>query len=264
MYQLNLKCSGADVLSAGGKEKGRLVLLNISLIILLLIMVVIILGIPFCIRYAVERETARFQEDLTRRHCEEVNQLYHQTRGWRHDFKNHLQTMLAYLEMGQTECLEGYLQELSEDYQQIDIALKTGNNMVDAILNSKISVIKAKNIKVDASASVPAQLPISDVDLSVMIGNLLDNALEACLKLPPEERFIRFYMTKAKANLYLYVMNSSDGTYRRGMGNYLTTKTLAGHGYGLQRIDKVIRKYNGYRSREDEGNVFATEILLPL
>ena len=227
-------------------------------------MAVIILGIPFYIRYAVERETARFQDDLTRRHCEEVDQLYRQTRGWRHDFKNHLQTMLAYLEMGQTKRLEGYLRELSDDYQQIDIALKTGNKMVDAILNSKLSVVKAKNIKIDATASVPAQLSISDVDLSVMIGNLLDNALEACLKLPPEERFIRFYMAKAKENLYIYIMNSADGTYRRGMGSYLSTKTLAGHGYGLQRIDKVIRKYNGYRSREDEGNVFATEILLPL
>lgn len=238
--------------------------MNLYLTIIIFIMAVIILGIPFYIRYAVERETARFQDDLTRRHCEEVDQLYRQTRGWRHDFKNHLQTMLAYLEMGQTKRLEGYLRELSDDYQQIDIALKTGNKMVDAILNSKLSVVKAKNIKIDATASVPAQLSISDVDLSVMIGNLLDNALEACLKLPPEERFIRFYMAKAKENLYIYIMNSADGTYRRGMGSYLSTKTLAGHGYGLQRIDKVIRKYNGYRSREDEGNVFATEILLPL
>ena len=238
--------------------------MNLYLMIIILIMAVIILGIPFYIRYAVERETARFQDDLTRRHCEEVDQLYRQTRGWRHDFKNYLQTMLAYLEMGQTKRLEGYLRELCDDYQQIDIALKTGNKMVDAILNSKLSVVKAKNIKIDATASVPAQLSISDVDLSVMIGNLLDNALEACLKLPPEERFIRFYMAKAKENLYIYIMNSADGTYRRGMGNYLSTKPLAGHGYGLQRIDKVIRKYNGYRSREDEGNVFVTEILLPL
>lgn len=238
--------------------------MNLYLVIIFFIMTGILLGIPFYIRYAVDRETARFQEDLTRKHCEEVNQLYHQTRGWRHDFKNHLQTMLAYLEMGQTGQLEGYLRELSGDYQQIDIALKTGNNMVDAILNSKLSVVRAKDIKADVSASVPAKLPISDVDLSVMIGNLLDNAMEACLKLPPEERFLRFYMAKLKENLYIYVMNSTDGTYRKGMGNYLSTKALDGHGYGLQRIDKVIKKYKGYRSREDEGNVFATEILLPL
>lgn len=245
------------------EEKGRTDPLNFILLIIFLIMAVTLLGIPFCIRYAVERETARFQDDLTRRHCEEVDQLYRQTRGWRHDFRNHLQTMQAYLEMGEMKRLEGYLRELREDYQQIDIALKTGNSMVDAILNSKLSVIKAKDIRINASASVPAQIPVSDVDLSVMIGNLLDNALEACLKLPSEERFIRFYMTKAKENLYIYVMNSTDGTYRKGMGKYLSTKALAGHGYGLQRIDKVVRKYNGYRSREDEGNVFATEILLP-
>lgn len=71
-------------------------------------------------------------------------------------------------------------------------------------------------------------------------------------------------MTKAKENLYIYVMNSSDGSYRRRAGGYLSTKESRGHGYGLQRIDRVVKKYRGYRNRQDEGNVFATEILLPL
>lgn len=216
------------------------------------------------IRHLVERQIARFQNDLTRRHCEEVENMYRQTRGWRHDFKNHLQTMQAYLEMGEIGQLGNYMRELAEDYNQVDIALKTGNAMLDAILNSKISMLKAKEIRVDATASVPERLPVSDVDLSVMIGNLLDNSLEACMKLPPQERFVRVYIAKAKDNLYLYVMNSADGGYRRGAAGYLSTKGADGHGYGLQRIDKVIRKYKGYCNRQDEGNVFATEILLPL
>ena len=235
-----------------------------AIIVFLIVSAAGVLGVRLYVRYAVERQTARFQDDLTRKHCEEVDNMYRQTRGWRDDFKNHVQTMQAHLEMGQTALLENYLWELTEDYNQIDIALKTGNNMVDAILNSKLSIVKTKDIKVDADAFLPAHLPVSDVDLSVMIGNLLDNAMEACLKVPPEERFIRFYMTRAKENLYIYVMNSADGTYRKGLGSYLTTKAVDGHGYGLSRIDKVVRKYKGYLSREDEGNVFATEILIPL
>lgn len=221
-------------------------------------------GIHLYIRYSVQRQLARFQNDLTHRHCEEVENMYHQTRGWRHDFKNHLQTMQAYLEMEQFPLLAHYIYELAEDYNQIDLSLKTGNAMLDATLNSKLSILKTKEIRVDATASVPASIPVSDVDLSVMIGNLLDNAMEACMKLPPQERFVRVYITKAKENLYLYVMNSADGSYRKRFGSYLSTKTKRDHGYGLQRIDKVIRKYKGYCNRQDEGTVFATEILLPL
>lgn len=221
-------------------------------------------GIRIYIQHSVECQVARFQNDLTHKHCEEVENMYRQTRGWRHDFKNHLQTMQAYLEMEQFQLLEHYIRELADDYNQIDLSLKTGNAMLDATLNSKLSILKTKDIRVDATASVPASIPVSDVDLSVMIGNLLDNAMEACMKLPPQDRFIRIYIARAKENLYLYVMNSADGSYHKRFGNYLSTKTTSDHGYGLQRIDKVIRKYKGYCNRQDEGTVFATEILLPL
>ncbi len=221
-------------------------------------------GIYLYVRHLVDSQIARFQNDLTQKHCEEVDNLFRQTRGWRHDIKNHLQTMQAYLEMGQLQQLGCYIRELTEDYYSIDISLRTGNAMIDAILNSKLSILRSKEIRVDATAAVPASIPVSDIDLSVMLGNLLDNAMEACLKVPRERRFIRLYMAKAKENLYIYVMNSSDGTYRKGTGGYLSTKLARGHGYGLQRIDKVIRKYKGYRSREDEGNVFVTEVLIPL
>lgn len=235
-----------------------------NLIILAAAIAVLLIGTHFYIRRLVERRIARYQNDLIRKHCQEVDNLYRQTRGWRHDFKNHLQTMQAYLELGRLEPLERYIRELTEDYNQVDMALKTGNAMVDAILNSKLSVLRESEIRIDASAVVPEGIPVSDVDLSVMIGNLLDNCMEACLKLPAEKRFVRFYMAKAKENLYIYVMNSADGSFRRGIDGYLSTKAGDGHGYGLMRIDKMVKKYGGYRNRQDEGDVFATEILIPL
>lgn len=221
-------------------------------------------GLYLYMRRLAERRIMRYQDDLTKKHCAEVDNLYRQTRGWRHDIKNHLQTMLAYLEMGQIKQAEQYIRELTDNYNEIDFILKTGNTMVDAVLNSKLNMLKAKEIKVDATASVPRSVPVSDVDLSIMIGNLLDNAMEACMKLAPERRFVRFYMTEVKENLYIYIMNSADGKYRRKAGSYLSTKESDSHGYGILRIDRVVKKYGGYQNREDEGDVFATEILLPL
>ena len=89
-------------------------------IILLLIAAVpgALVGTRLYVRHLVERQIARYQDDLTRRHCEEVDNLYRQTRGWRHDFKN--QTMQAYLEMGQTKQLGSYLRELTDDYNSVE------------------------------------------------------------------------------------------------------------------------------------------------
>ena len=175
----------------------------------------------------VDRRIGRYQNDLLQRHCEEVDNMYRQTRGWRHDYHNHIQTMKAYLTMGETERLGKYLDRLDEDLSTVDTVVKTGNVMIDAILNSKLSLAKAKNIAVEAKALVPASLDISEIDLSLIIGNLMNNAMEQ----PPE---------------------------------YRSTKAGRAHGFGLMRIDRVVERYKGYIDRQDEENVFATEILLPL
>lgn len=233
-------------------------------VLFLVILCVAAAGIRLYIRSAVDKKIARYQNDLVEKHFEEVDNMYRQTRGWRHDFKNHVQTMQAYLEMNELEKLGQYLKTLTQDYETVDTVLKTGNIMLDAILNSKISILQNHGIKVDATAIVSKEIPVSDVDLSVIIGNLLDNAMEACMKLPEEQRFVRLYIDEVKDNLYIYVMNAADGKFHRSLGNYLTTKAKGNHGFGLHRIDKVVKKYKGYRNWQDEQNVFATEILLPM
>ena len=208
---------------------------------------------------------AAYQQDLMEKHCEEVENMYRQTRGWRHDYRNHIQTMKVYLDMGRYEELADYLEQLNADLTTVDTVIKTGNVMIDAILNSKISVARAKQIHVDAKATVPRQLSVAEVDLCVILGNLLDNAIEACLRIPrDDQRFIRVYIDVLKGQLYLYVLNATAGKLRQHGGTYLSTKTAREHGYGLMRMDRVVEKYHGYLNRQDEEGVFATEILLPL
>ena len=212
-----------------------------------------------------ERRMAAYQQDLIEKHCEEVENMYRQTRGWRHDYRNHIQTMKAYLSMGRYEELADYLDQLDMDLNQVDTVIKTGNVMIDAVLNSKISVARAKQITVEAKATVPQQLSIAEVDLCVILGNLLDNAIEACMQIPQESRrFIRIYIDVLQGQLYLYVINATAGNLQRRAGFYLSTKRSRDHGYGLMRMDRVVEKYHGYLDRRDEEGVFATEVLLPL
>ena len=215
----------------------------------------------------VDRRTLEYQSDLMEKHCQEVQNMYRQTRGWRHDYHNHIQTMKAHLAMGRLNELDAYLNELDHDLTEIDTVIKTGNVMIDAILNSKISLAKQQGIVVDAKAIVPKKLgaSVSEVDLSLIIGNLMDNAMEACMRMEdPEQRFIRVYIDIMKGQLYIYVMNAMAGELKRVGRSYETIKDRRHHGFGLMRIDKAVERCQGYLERADEEGVFATEVLLPL
>lgn len=212
---------------------------------------------------AIDRRVAAYQNDLIAKHCDEVDHIYRQMRGWRHDYHNHIQAMLAL--MDNPEELRNYLWKLNDDLTTVDTVLKTGNVMVDAILNSKLSLIKSKNIMVNAKATVPTELQISEIDLCAIIGNLLDNAMEACLRQSEtEERFIRVYIGILKKQLYICVTNSVGGMVKKSGKRYLSSKNSDAHGFGLMRIDTLAEKYSGYVNRQSEEGAFATEVMLPL
>lgn len=224
----------------------------------------LILFIRHLISRSAEKRVAAYQNELMERHYHEVEHMYRQMRGWRHDYHNHIQTMKACFSMGQADRLEDYLASLDQDLTSVDTVVKTGNVMVDAILNSKLSMAQAKGIAVNAKAAVEPDIPVAQTDLCVILGNLLDNAMEACLKQEAEkERFIRVYIGKFKGQFYISVSNSVGGALKKQNGAYQTTKS-GSHGFGLRRVDALIEKYGGYRNRQDEGDVFATEVMLPI
>ncbi len=213
----------------------------------------------------VEKEIARYQTDYVQKHSEEVENMYRETRGWRHDLKTHIQTMKAHLALGEYQRLEEYLNELDCDLESVDNIVKTGNLAIDALLNSKLSLARAKGIQVEAKATVPGVLAVSEVDLGIIIGNMMDNAMEACLRIGEEkDRFLRVYVDVLKDQLYIYVMNSMDGKPKRAGRVYLTGKGGREHGFGLVRMDRVVEKYHGFLDRQNEEGVFVTEVLLPL
>lgn len=210
----------------------------------------------------IDRRIERFQSELIEKQVREIQNMYRQVRGWRHDYRNHINNMKIQLSEGNYDKLSDYLNELADDLDTVDTVIKTGNVMADAILNSKLNVAEKMNIKLNVKANVPDKLPMSDVELCSMLGNILDNAVEACGTLPEEERFMRVYIGKLKGQLYLSVQNSV-GKVRKSKNTYLSTKE-GEHGYGLFRIDRVAKKYGGYVNRQNEEGVFATEIMVPL
>ncbi len=215
------------------------------------------------IQRSYEQSASEYQNKVLSKQIEEVQNIYMTMRGWRHDYHNHLQSLKAQLSMGHTAKAQEYLMELEDDLDNVNQLVETGNVNLDAIINSKISLALKNNINVNYKASVPSSLTISDIDLCVLIGNLIDNAVEACEKLPEKDKFLRLYVGALKRQLYISVTNSTGETIRKLDEEYISTKR-GNHGHGLKRINKIVTKYEGYINRKNEPGVFVTEVMLPL
>ena len=211
----------------------------------------------------IDKQIAAYQGELLKTHYAEVENMYRQMRGWRHDYRNHIQVMKSYAAAGDMDAIRNYLDELDTDLRTVDTVIKTGNRMTDAILNSKISLARSKGIDVEADASIPVALTTSELDLCIIIGNLFDNAIEASLPLPEGQRKIRVYMDMKNTQLYISFTNLTAGKKQRKLGNIFLSTKGEGHGLGLLRIDDIVARYGGYLSRNSEDGAFTTEILLP-
>jgi len=217
----------------------------------------------FFLSRLIDRRIAAYQKDLIRIHYAEVENMYNKMRGWKHDYANHIQAMKGHAANGDLETIARYLNELDNDLKTVESVIKTGNKMTDAVLNSKISLAQSKGITVSADANVALELQTSQLDLCIIIGNLMDNAIEACAALPKDARLIRVFMEMKNTQLYISVTNSAPaGKMEKVGGRYLTSKGK-GHGFGLVRIDHIIERHSGFISRNSEDGVYTTEILLP-
>ncbi len=220
-------------------------------------------GTFFSYHQGFEARTERFQRDILSHQYEEVKEIYLNMRGWRHDYHNHLQAMKAQIASGQMEEMKQYLDELERNLDKVDTYVKSGNLMTDAILNSKLSLAEQKGIRVNCRAILPGELTVEDVDLCVLLGNLLDNALEACEKISEDQRFLRIYMVVNRSQLYISVQNSAREELDFNERNYISTKR-GNHGLGMKRVRALADKYDGYLTLANEPGIFAAEVTLPL
>ena len=211
----------------------------------------------------IDKRIAAYQRELIETHYREVDNMYRQIRGWRHDYRNHIQTMKVLAANGDMDAIKAYLDELDTDLNTVDTVVKTGNAMADAILNSKISLAQSKGITVLCDAHIPVKLKMSELDLCCIIGNLFDNAIEANLSLPEDQRQIRVYMDMKGTQLYISFTNFTSAKKMAKVGKLFQTTKGDGHGFGLVRIDNIIERLDGYLSRHSEDGAFTTEILIP-
>jgi len=194
---------------------------------------------------------------------QEIKQVYLNMRGWRHDYHNHIQAMRAYIAMDAYEGLDDYLNTLEDELEAVDALVKSGHLMMDAILNSKVTLMLDKQIRVNFKAILPDNLAINDIDLCVMVSNLLDNAMESCMAVDEDQRFIRIFTEVHQSQFYLSVQNSAKEDLDFNQRHYISNKR-GDHGLGVKRVQFLVDKYKGYLNLQNESGIFASEISIPL
>ena len=209
-----------------------------------------------------ESNARDFQNRLMQQQYEEIRSVYLNLRGWRHDYHNHIQAMKAFFDREQYEQARSYLNEIETELERVDSFVRSGNLMADAILNSKITHAVNKEIKVTCDATLSEELFLSDMDLCIILGNILDNAIESCEKIPVENRFLRIYMAIIKEQLYISVQNSAPEILNFEERNYISTKR-GNHGLGMKRVAAVVEKREGFLNLNNEPGIFGTEITIP-
>lgn len=202
------------------------------------------------------------QTEQSKTHLDEVRSIHKEMRGYKHDFHNHLQTLKGYIEAGESERALKYIEELDYGVMNMDTLLKTGNVSMDVILSAKIAKAKSKGINVTVKANLPDNLNITDVELSIVIGNLLDNAIEACTTSTDKEPFIRVYLVMKSNMLYFSMLNSSGDKLKKD-GSLFNSKKGGFHGFGLRRAESIIEKHGGWIKYNSEDGAFSSEFLVP-
>lgn len=196
-------------------------------------------------------------------YMENLEELIDKLKSERHDFNNHLGVIYGLLENGEANQAMVYGDQLikaAEEYRNI---VNLPYSMIRAMLNYKLSGAGEKSIKLRLNINVPQGLPLNEFDLTVILGNLLDNAIEACTKVDEEKRYIRLELTYKPDYLVIRVENPTNRDPVCKDGVYRTTKPDGeNHGFGLGNIANLVNRHNGLMKIEADGGVFSVNIAL--
>ncbi len=184
------------------------------------------------------------------------------TKAMRHDLRNHLSVIYALIDKGERDAALKHLAKMTDVYDDKKQYACSENIDIDSILNFKIQEAERQNIKVALDLSVPAKMSIASFDLAIILGNLLDNAIEAVAELE-KERQIKTNINYDKGRLIILVENPYQGERVKDGNRYLSTnKELSQHGLGLENVKSVLQKYDGSMDINQRSNIFSVSLLL--
>lgn len=205
------------------------------------------------------------QLDLCERHQKETELSILQMRDVRHSMKNHFLSILAYAEKGECGKIIRFVRDVMDEGKlNISDTVNTGNIVIDSLVGYWEKAAEDRGIEFQIEIDVPMDMPFRGADISLILGNLLENAVEAADK-AKQKKYIQFKLKYDKKNLLIVVKNNYRGELIRGKGEVLrTTKSDAvNHGIGLPSVRRTVEKYQGTMAIDDSmPNCFVVRVVL--
>lgn len=190
-----------------------------------------------------------------------LSQYNDDLRKFRHDYKNLQIGLLAQLKEGNVDEAINFLNDCNSMVSTPDVMFHTGNTVIDSLLFDKLSQVKGNNITLNFNGIFP-QDPMNTADLCVVFGNLVDNTIEACLKLPKSQtKNIEIFLTPQQDYLFISFINPVAEKAEIDNNSAATTKDNKDeHGIGLYSVKKILKKYDGHLSIDCNATTFTTRI----
>lgn len=201
------------------------------------------------------------RDELMRQNYEELRLSVESHRQMVHDLKHHFFILQEYEASGEYEKLHEYLIKMNQSVDALDEKVWTGHRVLDFILNQKKKRAEESGISFQVCVAALLNIPLSDGDISVLFGNLLDNAIEACERMQDGKRWILFRLRKQRQLLFVEISNSIGDRPKTENGVLLTSKKDKRlHGYGLKSVNNIVEKYNGVFSYSIKEQVFKVNL----
>ena len=206
------------------------------------------------------------QLELCRRQAEEREAYDRGLRRVQHDIKSHFVALLGMLEVKDTESAVEYIRPLIDNSigrSEMEIS-HSGNIVIDSLINYRYALAKKEGIDFSADIVIPSILPFESNHLAIVLGNLLENALEACREIDDGKRYIKVEVYYVKKNLMITVENTcKEKRSRNKEGRFLTTKKdVNNHGLGLSSVELAVRSYQGEMVAESEEGIFKVSVIM--
>ena len=207
------------------------------------------------------REQIAIYESELRANVEQDRQV----QALRHDMKHHIREIYSLADKNTDTDIIRYLDEMSDSMDNIEKVASTGNSVFDGILNYYAQKIKQEmnNVNFSVILKIPTDLEISSFDMNVILGNLLDNAMENVSGEAGQELQIEAVLEYIEGLLRIEVVNTFAGNVNKDGERFISHKGQ-GHGFGLSNVKKITEKYSGYMMTEHESNRFKVVVLLYL
>lgn len=211
-----------------------------------------------------EKREYAYQLKMYDRQMSEKKAAIQEIRRTKHDMKNNMIYLQKLLSVDTDKAKEYLGEYLNETEISLNEFSKSGNLPVDAVINYKNELAQKMDIEIDLQERIPVNLPYKDSDLCIILGNLLDNAIEALEDCDGINKrvFLSIYFSKGK--LKIKVENPYAGTVKKNKnGDYLSKKTdKRNHGIGLKSVGKIVESYGGIMEIETINSMFKVTIIM--